>query len=109
MVSLSRFINHLDFFSIYQWLSGSFVRLSLTVLLIADMFHLRKNRAKPIFLICAFMLLVILSLIPLNDNTFLFWMKTYIYPGMFALELLVTAFLLCLAYWAMLRRNEVKQ
>ncbi|UUZ93298.1 endospore germination permease [Paenibacillus sp. P25] len=46
MVSMGKFFTHLDFFSIYQWLSGSFIRISLALFLIADLLKLGKKEGR---------------------------------------------------------------
>lgn len=71
LVSIGRYIEHLDFFSIYQWLTGTFIRVSFLLYVVADLLKMTsdpkqiwKMLAPPFFFIC-------LPLIILNENIFL--------------------------------------
>ncbi len=71
LVSIGRYIEHLDFFSIYQWLTGTFIRVSFMLYIVADLLKMTskpkqiwKMLAPPFFFIC-------LPLIILNENIFL--------------------------------------
>lgn len=46
LVRIGRYIEHVDFFSLYQWLSGAWVRISLSVYLVADLFEARPHLAR---------------------------------------------------------------
>ncbi|XRD23741.1 hypothetical protein AABM34_14730 [Lysinibacillus fusiformis] len=37
LVTIGRYIEHLDFFSIYQWLTGTFIRVSFLLYIVADL------------------------------------------------------------------------
>ncbi|MCQ6560792.1 GerAB/ArcD/ProY family transporter [Paenibacillus mendelii] len=53
LVTIGRYIEHLDFFAIFQWLSGAFVRISLGMYLVIDLLPIRsqkKQRAALLFL-----------------------------------------------------------
>ncbi|MDW0114442.1 endospore germination permease [Sporosarcina saromensis] len=65
LVSIGRFIEHLDFLSIYQWLTGAFVRVGfilyiVTILLkmAGDKVRIWKVIAPPFFFLCASMFLI---------------------------------------------------
>lgn len=71
LVSIGRYIEHMDFFSIYQWLTGTFIRVSFLLYVVADLLKMTSNPKKiwkmlapPFFFIC-------LPLIILNENIFL--------------------------------------
>ncbi|WP_108671030.1 GerAB/ArcD/ProY family transporter [Peribacillus acanthi] len=42
LVTIGHFIEHVDFLSIYQWLSGAFIRISLLLLVIRELIPLKK-------------------------------------------------------------------
>lgn len=71
LVSIGRYIEHMDFFSIYQWLTGTFIRVSFMLYIVADLLKMTSKPkqiwrmiAPPFFIIC-------LPLIILNENIFL--------------------------------------
>ncbi|QJC51535.1 endospore germination permease [Paenibacillus albicereus] len=45
LVQIGKFVEHLDFFAIYQWLSGSLIRISLSLYLVKEMLGISKPKA----------------------------------------------------------------
>lgn len=71
LVAIGRFIEHLDFLSIYQWLTGAFVRVGFILYLVTDLLKMTGDKIKiwrviapPFFFICA-------SLFLIEDHIFL--------------------------------------
>ncbi|WP_102694124.1 GerAB/ArcD/ProY family transporter [Rummeliibacillus pycnus] len=71
LATIGRFIEHVDFFSIYQWLTGTFLRVGLILYICSDILNISRDKkqiwsklAPPFFFIC-------LSLTLLRDNVFL--------------------------------------
>lgn len=56
ILSLGQLLQHVDFLSIYQWLSGSITRTALSMYLMVDIFQLKENKQR-------FKLLMFLSVI----------------------------------------------
>ncbi|MDN4492675.1 GerAB/ArcD/ProY family transporter [Ureibacillus aquaedulcis] len=98
LVTIGRFIEHMDFLSIYQWLTGTFIRVSLLLFIASDILNWTGQRKKiwnfmffPFLLIC----LIIASLdnslfLHLNGNemliiTFLFFLSFSLLLGILAL------------------------
>ncbi|CDN44507.1 MULTISPECIES: endospore germination permease [Paenibacillus] len=71
LVQIGKFIEHLDFFAIYQWISGAMIRLSLSLFLMADMLSLRSKGKKWGFAIVLLVLLVPLCQ-AISDNMVLY-------------------------------------
>lgn len=46
LVTIGRYIEHLDFFSIYQWFCGAFLRISLMMYLLIDIFNIQKKEKR---------------------------------------------------------------
>ena len=70
LATIGRFIEHIDFFSIYQWLTGAFIRVGLILYICAELLNISEDKkqvwkyiAPPFFFIC-------LSLILIKDNIF---------------------------------------
>lgn len=71
LVSIGRFIEHMDFLSIYQWLTGAFIRVGFILYVVVDLLKMTEDRpriwkviAPPFFFMC-------ISLYLINDNVFL--------------------------------------
>lgn len=71
LATIGRYIEHLDFLSVYQWLTGAFIRISLILFIVTELLNAEGNQKKiwnfiapPFYFIC--LLLALLS-----DNVFL--------------------------------------
>ncbi len=100
LVSIGRYIEHLDFFSIYQWLTGTFIRVSFLLYVIADLFKMTGDPkqiwrmiAPPFFLLC-------LPLIILNENIFLKVKGNYILTVTFMFFFLLSIFFVLVAFFS---------
>ncbi|HWL23231.1 MAG TPA: endospore germination permease [Ureibacillus sp.] len=94
LVSIGRYIEHMDFLSIYQWLTGTFIRVGLLLFIVADILKLVGNRKRiwtymvPPFFIVSLVLMIIDDTIFLQLNNFDFLVITFIF--FFALLLILT-------------------
>lgn len=88
-----KYISQTDFFSIYQWLSGSCIRISFALVVIADMWKKRSARWRPAFLTSLAVLLVPLSCYTFSDITFQHLLIRYVFPASVCFILGVTLFL----------------
>lgn len=100
LVSIGRYIEHLDFFSIYQWLTGTFIRVSFILYVIADLLKMTgapkqiwRMIAPPFFLLC-------LPLIILNENIFLKVKGNYILTVTFIFFFLLSIFFVIVAFFS---------
>ena len=83
LVTLGRFIEHVDFLSIYQWLTGAFVRVSFLLFLALEVLSIKKKRNKTILLIMFSLVLIISNSFRISDITLYSIIKTFIMPGTF--------------------------
>lgn len=98
LVSIGRYIENLDFLSVYQWLVGIFIRLSLVVFLIPDLLSItnRKTRNGVMFAILSCILLI--SILPICDSSF-YWFVSQIILPVSALGLFLFSILLIVFVW----------
>ncbi|WP_027087310.1 GerAB/ArcD/ProY family transporter [Cohnella panacarvi] len=98
LVKLGRYIQHIDFLSIYQWLSGAFVRISVAVFLMTEMITDGKrsnDKRSVIALICICVILVALMSLPFSDMEYLSLLKMYLPLSLcFAIGVIVILMLL---------------
>jgi len=78
LLEISSHITRLDFLSIFQWLSGAFVRISLS-LFIADKIFLIKKKTKWVLPIL-YLLLIIGTCIPWNAISFYYFLQKFYFP-----------------------------
>ncbi|TMW70892.1 GerAB/ArcD/ProY family transporter [Alteribacter natronophilus] len=103
LVTLGRFVEHVDFLSIFQWLSGSFIRISLALFIILDILDLPKGkkRAIPLLFICV---LILAGLqVPLSDEQFMNIMSSIYLPVSF---FVMTGTVLLLFVIVLVKRKE---
>lgn len=80
LVTLGRFIEHLDFLSIYQWLTGAFIRVSFFLFLSLEVLSIKKKRTKIILLLTYSMFLIISNSINFSDVVLYSFIKTFVLP-----------------------------
>lgn len=80
LVSFGKYISHLEFLSIYQWLSGSFIRISLLMFLLSDLLQFKRKPARLFFLIPLSAAMIIVLLLPVSDMQFVRILRDFYYP-----------------------------
>lgn len=78
LLTIGVHITRLDFLSIFQWLSGAFVRISLS-LFIAEKIFMFNQKIKWILPIL-YLLLIIGACIPWNATSFFYFLQHYFFP-----------------------------
>ncbi|WP_262174094.1 endospore germination permease [Saccharococcus sp. Marseille-Q5394] len=106
LVSIGRFIEHLDFFSIYQWLTGTFVRVSFILYVVSDLLQLRGDRKRIWKIIGPAFFFMSLSLFLMEDHIFLKLKGDYFLIATFIFLLLLTLFL---TISALIKRSAAKE
>lgn len=81
IVRLGKYISQTDFFSIYQWISGAFVRISLAMYAVIQVWEIRSSRVRPRLLALVTGALILLCMIPISDIDFRLIMIRYVFPG----------------------------
>ncbi|MEW9702802.1 endospore germination permease [Paenibacillus sp. SI8] len=97
MVTMGKYISHLDFLSIYQWISGACIRMSLLLFLILDTIGVQKKQNRTMVLFGFSLFFFVLGLIPVDDNLILKQIETWYYPSMFGVGVCMLFVLLLLS------------
>lgn len=98
LVTIGGYIEHVDFFSIYQWFSGAYIRVSLTLFLILDLLGIKKSKNKIYYFGILIVLITGLVVYPLSDIIFYSLLHKYLpYLLGFALFIFFSIFILVLA------------
>ncbi|MFE5426549.1 endospore germination permease [Peribacillus simplex] len=93
LLTIGKYIEHTDFFSIYQWLAGAYIRVSLALFLIMEVFKGKTNNMKLGILFAVGFLMVVISIVPFSNFKFLHVTQTFYYPGAFYFLLLLSTIL----------------
>lgn len=100
LVSVGRFIEHMDFLSIYQWLTGTFIRVGLLLYIAADILNIAGKRKRiwtymvPPFFIVNLVLFLLDDTLFLQLNNFEFLISTFV----FFLILLIVLWIISIIY-----------
>lgn len=97
LVQLGKYIEHVDFFAIYQWLSGSFVRTSSALCLIFDLTGIRSRKMRAVVGAPIGFASIFLTVYPLSDNSEFYFFSRYLPVSMYA-YLALFLFLLALSF-----------
>nr|WP_295970706.1 endospore germination permease [uncultured Bacillus sp.] len=80
LISIGRFIEHVDFLSIYQWITGAFIRVTFLLYLSIEVLALKKHKGKVLVLFCYSLLIITFNLIPISDVSVHNMIKNYTMP-----------------------------
>ncbi|MDQ0202021.1 spore germination protein GerXB [Neobacillus ginsengisoli] len=93
LVAIGRYIEHLDFLSVYQWFVGAFIRLSLLTFLIPDLLQITNKKVKDGLQIFILGGITLLSTWSINDSSFYWFLSRLFMPYSVALILFLSVFL----------------
>ncbi|MEK3724717.1 GerAB/ArcD/ProY family transporter [Paenibacillus sp. FSL H8-0034] len=107
LVTFGHFLEHIDFFSIYQWLVGSFTRISIGIFLIPDLLDVQRGKRRTVLLVLLFAIMIIGSQIQINDRTFVEFLTTMYLPYSLLLSLILSVLFVSVAWIFGKRRMEI--
>ncbi|RKN74947.1 endospore germination permease [Paenibacillus ginsengarvi] len=105
MLTMGKFISHLDFFSIYQWIAGSFIRVSLMLFLAVDMLGIHNPNKRGYVLVGIAVLMLVAASLPFSDVTLLYALTKWYFPGISGLNTILGIVLLILSLLPAARRK----
>ncbi|MEM5014484.1 endospore germination permease [Niallia taxi] len=101
IITVGRYFSHTDFFAIYQWLSGAVIRISVFILLAAQMINKGKVSFK--FIRSIFLLVFIVTIIKIDQNIF----YTFVYEFYLPIACFFLTFQ-CLLLWLYVLNKKKK-
>ncbi|NOV01882.1 GerAB/ArcD/ProY family transporter [Paenibacillus sp. LMG 31457] len=96
LVKIGSYIEHVDFLSVYQWLAGATVRISLALFLLAELIPFKRGWTILILTLG----LAIFSIIVNSQNTFYLWIYQIYFPVSLIFTLCITIVLAVIAWMA---------
>lgn len=94
LLTIGQHITRLDFLSIFQWLSGAFIRISLALFIAAKV--LSNKKVKKWLLPVLYMILIIAGCIHWDSISFFYFLKNYYFPFKLLFEICFMLLLLLL-------------
>lgn len=96
LLSLGEYIDHLDVMSFFQWMTGAFVRLSLLLYLMSELYTNEKDQHRTLFLYLSIIGLFLIERLHLSDMMFFKLLMHVFYPGVLIFSILITVVMLTL-------------
>lgn len=107
LLMIGQYLNRLDFLSIYQWLSGAFVRVSITLFFLADLIQLKSQKRRKVFLAVLSSLYIIALALPINDPAFKSFLNKYYFQTSLLGIVFLTFFITFLTFFKR-KREDMK-
>lgn len=70
LLKIGKYIEHVDFFSIYQWLAGGFVRISFGLYIIGQIFPFENEKKRHLLIGFSSLIALMAILLPISDIQF---------------------------------------
>lgn len=100
LVKVGHYIEHLDFLSVYQWLSGAFIRISLSMYLLAELFAFKSVRTRNVFIRVIAGIYLVITLLPISQEQFYTYQYYYYFPITLILVIVVSMIWGGIAFYA---------
>ncbi|MED1662356.1 endospore germination permease [Brevibacillus laterosporus] len=100
LVTIGKYIEHVDFLSIFQWLSGAFIRVSLALFLIYDVLPIKKRGHQILVTILSGILIVIIILLYTKDPLLIDTFKKIYFPLSLLILLAISLLLALIGSWS---------
>lgn len=99
ILSIGEYISHLDFFALYQWLSGALIRIGLFMYLLGTFFSNKKKHYRLNPKLVGILYILLLGVLTINIDNYLFYHMIYKFflPAcmvFFLLQILLSALIL---------------
>lgn len=99
LVTVSKYIEHVDFLSIYQWMSGAFIRISFMLFLIVELLPLHSLYRRMLMCIFSGVTLLIAVNLHISDMLFFKILELFVLPGTTAGFTLLSLFLFLMSWF----------
>ncbi|MBP1991900.1 GerAB/ArcD/ProY family transporter [Paenibacillus eucommiae] len=99
LVQIGKYIEHLDFLSLYQWLSGAIIRISIALYLILDIAGLRGSKKRTTILLYLSFGVLAFAHMPVSDSFFVETLSRFYFPTSVVFILMFLIFVGVLVFW----------
>ncbi|KGR83385.1 GerAB/ArcD/ProY family transporter [Lysinibacillus odysseyi] len=98
LVAIGEYINHLDFLSIYQWMTGAFVRIGFYLFLVTEILSIEQQSKKVWTYVAPPFAIICLSLMLVDQQVYLF-LNNYLFLIFSCCLLVVLGIVIALLVW----------
>lgn len=105
LVRVGKFVEHVDYLSIYQWLTGAFIRITLLLYTVRILINSKSNKVNVWSLIFIVIIVTIAVIYPIDDKLFIYFLYNFILPAS-AVFFSITSFILGVLVFIVKRRKK---
>ncbi len=98
LVKIGAYFEHVDFLSVFQWLSGATVRISLSLYILADLFAFTNAKPRNRFILILTLGYLAFSWIVTKYTPFYLWMYKIYFPVFLITNLIITIVLVVIVW-----------
>ncbi|WP_136604997.1 GerAB/ArcD/ProY family transporter [Paenibacillus dokdonensis] len=80
LVKIGEYVEHVDFLSVYQWLAGASVRISLSQFLLVEMLPFKNRVMANRFILAVTFSYILIAMFPISQNSYYQTMYNYYFP-----------------------------
>ncbi|QHE51181.1 endospore germination permease [Pontibacillus sp. HMF3514] len=106
VVTIGSYISHVDYFTIYQWLSGAIIRIALFTVIIPDLLVINKEKIRKWVQYSVLIMLLLSLYIPMTDYMFFNLLKHVFLPSMTITMSLYLLFIVLTVIWTSRRLRK---
>ncbi|NOU97114.1 GerAB/ArcD/ProY family transporter [Paenibacillus sp. LMG 31456] len=107
LVKLGNNIEHVDFLSEFQWLSGAVIRISFAQFLLAELLTFRNLKQRSRFILVITISYGVLSMLPIDSYTFYLWMFHFYMPISLAIALFLSIVCIAISFFSKTVKEEI--
>ncbi|QRG67033.1 GerAB/ArcD/ProY family transporter [Brevibacillus choshinensis] len=108
LLSIGKDIENMEFFAIFQWLSGSFVRISLCLLLLTEILEVHTPKSRSVVLFVLGISMIVITSLPFSDMQFVGFLTHLYYPLYMFITILLTLAIAGIALWNRKREGNAE-
>lgn len=100
LATVGKYLAQTDFLSIFQWLAGAFIRISLLLYVTVDMWNIKTERKRGALLLLLSAMFIMINMLPLSDIQIHQITVAWLFPANFLILTALAAGLTVIAYFA---------
>ncbi|MFF0829098.1 endospore germination permease [Brevibacillus sp. NPDC003359] len=90
LLTIGKDIENMEFFSIFQWLAGAFIRITICLLLLGDLLTFRTRKQRKFMMIFLGGSMIAFTSLPFSDMQFVSFLTHVYYPLYLAIIVVIT-------------------
>ncbi|GIO65975.1 endospore germination permease [Paenibacillus cookii] len=106
LVKIGKYVEHVDFLSVYQWLAGAFMRIALAQYLLVEILPFKSRVMANRFLLAVSFSYVLFAMFPVSQDAFYQGLYRYYFPISLCVNLLLSVIWTAITFLPAKRKEE---